>query len=337
MSKLLKDVDARTRLAGTNRLEILLFMLGADQRTGRRAFFGINVFKVREVMRRPEIVAAPQMPEAVEGMISLRGRLVPVIDLVKYASIEAAEPPGILIVTEYNNHTQGLLVGAVDNILRLDWAAFQAPPEMLRTQMSGLVTAVTELQDGRLVMMLDVEKVLAEIGQHDDAAVLQDIKPLAGEKRMVFFADDSLVARRQIERTLDAMKLRHKSGSNGKEAWHELRRIADEAEASRTPLRNILGVVLTDVEMPEMDGYMLTRLIKGDSRFAGIPVIMHSSLSGASNRELGASVGVDAYVPKFDPQRLAGTLERLLGSGVEHQESGNSGAVEATPHLIPDS
>ncbi|MCG9024709.1 chemotaxis protein CheW, partial [Laribacter hongkongensis] len=162
MSDLLKSIDARTKLAGANKLEILLFSLGTDQRTGRKETFGINVFKVREVMRTPEITSAPEMSSAVEGMVSLRGQLVPVIDLAKYTGIITDKKPEIMIVTEYNGHTQGFLVEAVDTILRLDWSAMRVPPEMISNRMGGLVTAVTELQDNTLVMMIDVERVLAE-------------------------------------------------------------------------------------------------------------------------------------------------------------------------------
>ena len=156
MSELLKKIDARTKLAGTNKLEILLFSLGTDQRTGRRETFGINVFKVREVMRTPEITAAPEMTASVEGMVSLRGQLVPVIDLAKYTGIVTETKPDIMIVTEYNGHTQGFLVEAVDTILRLDWSLMRVPPDMLTANLGGLVTAVTELPGPKLVMLLDV-------------------------------------------------------------------------------------------------------------------------------------------------------------------------------------
>src|SRR5512142_3065375 len=107
MSDLLKNIDARTKLAGTNKLEILMFTLGHEKRTGREETYGINVFKVREVMRIPQITRAPEMPESVEGMVSLRGALVPVIDLAKYAGVDSDDKPEIMIVTEYNGHTQG--------------------------------------------------------------------------------------------------------------------------------------------------------------------------------------------------------------------------------------
>ena len=315
MSELLKSIDARTKLAGTNKLEILLFSLGTNSRTGRRETFGINVFKVREVMRTPPITSAPEMPPSVEGMVSLRGALVPVVDLARYAGVATDTPRSIMIVTEYAGHTQGFLVEGVDTILRLDWSQMKVPPEMLIAEMGGLVTAVTELPDGRLVMMMDVEKVLSETTNYDDESVYRNIKPLNNPALTVFFADDSVVARKQIKRTLDAMNVKYVETINGRDAWNELDKIASYAQASGQQVTDLISLVLTDVEMPEMDGYILTKKIKSDPRFAGVQVVMHSSLSGMSNQQLGKSVGVDEYVPKFEAQKLSETLtRRLLGS-----------------------
>lgn len=311
MSNLFSNIEARTRLAGTNKLEILLFTLGHDSRTGRKETFGINVFKVREVMRTPEITAAPEMPDCVEGMVSLRGMLVPVVDLAKYVGVSTDTPRGIMIVTEYNGHTQGFLVEAVDTILRLDWSQMRVPPEMLTAKMGGLVTAITELPDGRLVMMLDVEKVLSETAHYDEAILFNGIEPV-DDSRLVVFADDSAVARGQIERTLNVLGIQYVSAINGRRAVEELQKIAAHAQSSGRNVRDLVSVILTDVEMPEMDGYILTKTIKSDSRFAGIPIVMHSSLSGNSNQTLGKSVGVDEYVSKFEPQRLAATLRRMI-------------------------
>ena len=312
MSDLLQSIDARTRLAGTNKLEILMFSLGLDSRTGRTETFGINVFKVREVMRTPPITSAPEMPSSVMGMVSLRGVLVPVIDLVRYTGIPSDTTPEVMIVTEYNGRTQGLLVAAVDTILRLDWAKMKVPPAMLAQNMSGLITAVTELPDGRLVMMMDVEKILSDTTGTEDEDVYRHVVPLGKEGRTVFFADDSSTARKQISRTLDALGVHHIQAVNGRQAWETLLRLADQSTSRGEALVQSVQIVLTDVEMPEMDGYMLTRRIKSDTRFKGIKVLMHSSLSGDSNQKLGHSVGVDEYVSKFEPQRLASTLTRLL-------------------------
>ncbi|PKO70108.1 MAG: fused signal transduction protein/response regulator [Betaproteobacteria bacterium HGW-Betaproteobacteria-14] len=312
MTELLKNIDARTKLAGTNKLELLLFSLGTDSRTGRKETFGINVFKVREVMRTPPITAAPEMPEAVEGMVSLRGVLVPVVDLGKYAHIAPDQPREIMIVTEYNGRTQGFLVEAVDTILRLDWAQMKVPPEMLTARMGGLVTAITELQDGRLVMLLDVERVLSETTHFDDELIFREIKPIERSDALVVFADDSSVARKQVQTTLERMGVSFVAAINGRQAWEELDRLASYAASLGRPAREVVSLVLTDIEMPETDGYMLTKQIKSDPRFAGIPVLMHSSLSGMSNQQLGRSVGVDEYVSKFEPQQLAASITRLL-------------------------
>ncbi|WP_341678931.1 chemotaxis protein [Niveibacterium sp. SC-1] len=318
MSELLKSVDARTRLAGTNKLEILLFSLGEDTRTGRRETFGINVFKVREVMRTPAITAAPDMQDSVEGMVSLRGQLVPVVDLAKYANVNREGRRDIMIVTEYNGHTQGFLVESVDNILRLDWSQMRVPPEMTSNRLGGLVTAVTELDDGRLIMMLDVEKVLSETTKYDDDFMFKDIPKVRREDATVFYADDSSVARKQIERTLGLMGVRALGAVNGRAAWDDLQRMAQHAEVTGRKVKEMVNVILTDIEMPEMDGYILTRRIKTDPRFEGIPVLMHSSLSGMSNQALGKSVGVDNYVSKFEPHRLAeALLEFIDGASAE--------------------
>jgi len=312
MSELMKNIDARTKLAGTNKLELLLFSLGTDSRTGRKETFGINVFKVREVMRTPPITAAPEMPDAVKGMVSLRGILVPVVDLSQYAHVDSGQPREIMIVTEYNGHTQGFLVEAVDTILRLDWSQMKVPPEMLTARMGGLVTAITELPDGRLVMLLDVERVLSETSHFDDDIIYREIKPIERSDATVLFADDSSVARKQVQTTLERMGVNFVAAINGRQAWEELQKLARYAESQGKPVREVVSLVLTDIEMPETDGYMLTKQIKSDPRFAGIPVLMHSSLSGMSNQQLGKSVGVDEYVSKFEPQQLAASITRLL-------------------------
>jgi two-component system chemotaxis response regulator CheV len=312
MSELLKRIDARTKLAGSNKLEMLLFSLGTDDRTGREETFGINVFKVREVMRIPQITHAPDMPPSVEGMVSLRGVLVPVVDLIRYVGVKNPKPPQIMIVTEYNGHTQGFLVESVDTILRIDWSAMKVPPEMLTAQMGGLITAVTELKDGRIVMMMDVEKILAETSSYVDDAAILTLKPIPVAGRTIFFTDDSVVARNQIQKTLAALNINAISATNGKEAWEELQKIAHRADVLGQKVTDFIQLILTDVEMPEMDGYVLTRHIKSDPRFTGIPVLMHSSLSSDANKQLGKSVGVDEYVPKFEPHKLAEVLTRLL-------------------------
>ncbi len=316
MSKFLQSVDDRTRLAGTNRIEILLFSLGEDREHGREEVFGINVFKVREVILVPEITRAPDMPAVLEGMVSLRGNTLPVINLIKYCGIDSGSEPNIMIVTEYNNSVQGFLVHAVDNIERLAWEQIKSPPAIMDSQHGGLITAVTEIENKGLVMIMDVEKILVDAaGLYQDDNTYEGIPTLEADSKTIIFADDSSVARDQISRTLDEMGVHHISAVNGLEAWNKLVGIADNADAHDRRAADEIQLVLTDIEMPEMDGYVLTRKIKEDARFNGIPVVMHSSLSADANMSLGKSVGVDAYVPKFKPQELARIIIQLLAEG----------------------
>lgn len=312
MANLMQGVDERTKLAGTNKLEVLLFSLGQDERTGREEVYGINVFKVREVMKVPEITHAPDMPPGVEGMISLRGSMIPVLNLGHFCDMHVKERPRVLMVTEYNRTVQGFLVQSVDHILRLEWSQLKSPPTLMAHQMGGLITAVCELPDNRIVMVLDVEKLLSNAVGNDEIKEDMSAVVRTKEPRTVVFADDSTVARKRITAVLDQMGVKHISAVNGEECWKKLQDIADRAEASNTPVSDMVSLVLTDVEMPEMDGYVLTMKIKQDARFKGVPVIMHSSLSAATNVAMGKRIGADAYVAKFDPMELSKILGPFL-------------------------
>ncbi|MBL4850716.1 MAG: chemotaxis protein CheV [Gammaproteobacteria bacterium] len=321
MSRLMKAVDDRTKLAGTNRLEVLLFSLGKDKRTGRAEIYGINVFKVREVMRVTDITHAPDVPDSVEGMISLRGSMIPVINLVKFCGVETEVAPEILIITEYNRFTQAVLVHSVESILRLDWTQVKAPPPMMSNRMGGLITAVTQLDDDRIVMILDVEKVMADTGDFGNDPSIYDAIEAFHTEAIVLFADDSVVARKQIETAFNAVGIKHISSKNGREAWIRLEGLATRAKQEGKPIRDYVAAVLTDVEMPEMDGYVLTKRIKNDPRFEDVPVIMHSSLSADANRSIGHAVGADYYVPKFDPKELTDVFRPILQKWQEEKEA----------------
>ncbi|MCB5196226.1 chemotaxis protein [Deefgea salmonis] len=307
-TNLLDTVDARTKLAGSNKMEILLFSLGT------REIFGINVFKVREVSQTPKITKTPNMPHGVEGVLSLRGNIIPVISLARFIATHE-EPIGdtssTMIVTEFSKHTQAFLVHDVDRIIRVDWDKVRAPETMLAGN-QALITAITELPDGKLVSILDVEQILATvIGE----PLIPELPPTQiNPDTFMFFVDDSMVARKEIISVLDKIGIKYHQANNGKEAWDKLQNLANRAVHDGENLRDKLKLILVDAEMPEMDGYVLTKYIKSDHRFKGIPVVMHSSLSSNANRAMGASVGVDAYVAKFDALILADTLSPMLSS-----------------------
>jgi len=312
MDNFIKSVDERTKLAGANRLEILLFSLGMDKNTGREEIFGLNVFKIREVIQVPEITRAPDMPPHVVGMVSLRGNMLPVIDLAGFCGMDVEEPADKLIITEFNTTTQGMLVKSVEQILRMQWNDIRVPPAMMTNRMGGLVTAVTELKDDRIAMILDVEKVLADTSNSDEDENLYETIEKSDIEAFMLFADDSVVARKQIEKTLKKMGINYISAKNGEDAWEKLQELVARAEAMGVPVKDYLRLILTDIEMPGMDGYVLTKKIKSDPRFNGVPVMMHSSLSADTNMALGKQVGADHYVPKFDPIELSKAIANYI-------------------------
>ena len=231
MATLIDSIDERTKLAGTNHLEVLLFSLGTNDETGRNELFGINVFKVREVLNIPEITSAPEMPDGIEGFVSLRGDMVPIINLQKFCNLHSQEKPKILMITEYNTHVQGFLVTSVDTIQRMSWQQVKEPPPLISKRLGGLVTAVAEMNDKRLVMIMDVEKVLADAGGFYDETVFEGIDKLdTAHPFKILFADDSSVARKQITQTLDKMGVKHLGVINGAEAWKTLEKMATKCE-----------------------------------------------------------------------------------------------------------
>lgn len=302
---LMDSIDARTKLAGSNKMEILLFSLGTGE------VFGINVFKVREVSQTPTITRTPNTPAGVEGVISLRGNIIPVISLAKFTNLEGApaDTGHTMIVTEFSRHTQGFLVHDVDRIIRVDWDKVKPPQTMLMGN-DALITAITELPDGKLVSILDVEQILARAIGVEEIPTLEKIN--TEREHLVFFADDSTIARKEITKVLEGMGVKYQQATNGLEAWEKLQALAQRMMQDGSNLKDHVSVILTDAEMPEMDGYVLAKHIKSDHRFDGIPVVMHSSLSSEANRAMGQSVGVDTYVGKFDPVVLADTLRPFL-------------------------
>ncbi len=309
MGNLMAEIDQRTSLAGTNKMELLMFHLGTEE------IYGINVFKIREVMQMPPVTKIPDSDPRILGLVNLRGENVALIDLAQAIGLGAMPVEGAkLIIAEYNDNKQGFLVGGVDRIIRMSWERIQVPPVMVQSSRHGAVTAVTKLEDGRMVLILDVEKVLAELHPRADDEVLvgiEMVKELSGKR--VLIADDSVVARKQIMKTLERLGMKWEETQTGKEALTRLRHLAEAAEGAGQSIYDVLDGVITDIEMPEMDGFSLTKNIREDARLQGLPILMHSSLSGTCNIEKGKSLGVTDYVAKFQPAELRDKLVKHIG------------------------
>ena len=318
MTNVQHEIDERTNLTNSNKFELLLFRLGTDSALGQSELFGINVFKIREIVAMPSITPIVGATPHSLGIVNLRGQVIPVFDLPGIVGCKPKTGLNIMLVTEYARSTQAFAVESVEDIVRLDWK------QVLSADNSGagrnMVTSIARLDgnaDGtRLAQVLDVEAILQMVSpssapqMDDETKVGPELKIKPGT--IILAADDSFVARSLIERGLKAMHVPFEMTKSGKEAWDRLNAISDAAEAEGKTVMDKICLVLTDLEMPEMDGFTLTRKIKQDPRFSRIPVVIHSSLSGSANEDHVRSVGADAYVAKFVAEDLAATLRSVL-------------------------
>lgn len=315
MQTIQQEIDERTNLTSSNKLELLLFRLGHDAQLDRTELFGINVFKIREILPMPVITAMAGSHPNMMGVVDLRGQILPVINLSAVAGCTPRTGLNILLITEYARSTQAFAVESVEDIVRLDWR------QVLSAEgngSSGLVTSIARLDgenSNRLAQVLDVETILREVMPSDELEVDDErIGPTVVLKpgTVIMAADDSLIARTMIEDGLTKMGLPYIMCKTGKEAWDQLQAIAAKAHAGGKTVQDKIALVLTDLEMPEMDGFTLTRNIKQDPRFSAIPVVIHSSLTGAANEAHVKKVGADAYVAKFVAEDLANALRQAL-------------------------
>ena len=306
MSGILDSVNLRTQMVGQNRLELLLFGLESDQQ------YGINVFKVREVLQCPELTEVPRQTSAIKGMAHIRGETIPVLDLseaIGRNSVPKEQRTScFLIVAEYNRRTLAFLVRKVDRILNTQWDQIMAPPTEIGVE--NYLTAIFEYES-KLIEILDVEQILADLYPMKtevskdvaDDAVRQEAK-----QHQILIVDDSSVARNQMQRSLENLGVKVTSCNNGRMAWDLLRDMVDRG----TDVAEHFLMVISDIEMPEMDGYTLTSMIRDDERMAKMHVVLHTSLSGGFNVSMVRKVGADGFLAKFNPDDLAAAVVQRI-------------------------
>lgn len=305
MAGVLSNVDSRTNLVGQNRLEILMFRLNGQQT------YAINVFKVQEVMALPRVTRMPQRHPAVIGAVYLRGRAIPVMDLSLAIGMRATPETedSTIIVTEYNSTVQAFLVGQVDRIVNLNWEEILPPPSGAGRH--HYLTAITHHED-RIVEIIDVEKVLAEIApmttRLSDEIMSGEFVARA-QGREIVMVDDSHTALMQASSTFESLGLIVHRAMDGVEGLALLRRLADESDA---PLEQRLLMLVTDAEMPRMDGYRLTTEVRSDPKLKHLYIALHTSLSGQFNKAMVEKVGCDAFLSKFHPEQLANLVKERI-------------------------
>lgn len=298
MSEILKNVDSRTNLVGQNRLEILMFRLRGRQ------IFAINVFKVREVLTLPKLTLMPHRSPSVIGVVYLRGRALPVIDLSKAVGMREIEfnEDSTIIVTEYNSTVQAFLIGSIERIANLNWEQIQPPPSGAGRH--HYLTAITQFED-QIIEIIDVEKVLSEISplaMELPESLLQDAVLSRAEGKEVLMVDDSHTAHAQAGGIFRKLGLKVHQAMDGREGLDMLLKFAEDTEK---PLKERLLLVVTDAEMPRMDGYRLTTEIRAHPKLKDLFVVLHTSLSGAFNQAMVEKVGCDRFLSKFKPEELA--------------------------------
>ncbi|SDJ23939.1 chemotaxis protein CheV [Pseudomonas abietaniphila] len=309
MAGVLDSVNQRTQLVGQNRLELLLFRLDGKQ------LYGINVFKVKEVLQCPKLTHMPKSSPIVRGVANIRGGTIPILDLAmatgsaKLGSIDNA----FVIITEYNTKIQGFLVHSVERIVNMNWEDIHPPPK--GTGRDHYLTAVTRI-DNQLVEIIDVEKILAEVApvsENISAGVVTEEVAHKALSLRVLTVDDSSVARKQVTRCLQTVGVEVTALNDGRQALEFLRKLVDEG---KKPEEEFL-MMISDIEMPEMDGYTLTAEIRSDPRMQKLHIILHTSLSGVFNQAMVKKVGADDFLAKFRPDDLAArVVDRIRAADI---------------------
>ena len=302
------DTPNQTKIlleSGTNELEIMEFTVGGE-------LFGINIAKIREIMRAQETKRMPNSHNFVEGIFKQRGEVITVIDLAKCLNIERSENKShdIFILTHFNKLNFAFRVESVVGIDRVSWEDIKKPDKVIYSGEDSVATAIAEYKD-RLITILDFEKIIADISPETSITLdrLDELGDRVENEKKILVAEDSMMLSNLIIGFL------HKSGykntvkfNNGKEAWDYL----TEAKNSGLPISNYVSCIVSDIEMPLMDGHRLTKLIKTDDELKHIPVILFSSLISDELRIKGQEVGADEQITKPEIVELVNIIDRLI-------------------------
>ncbi|MBX2808013.1 MAG: chemotaxis protein CheV [Cellvibrionaceae bacterium] len=298
MASVLDSVNQRTQLVGQNRLELLLFRLSDDGQ-----LYGINVFKVKEVLQCPSLNEIPQRHNVVRGVAHIRGGTIPIMDMnfaIGNQPVENVEE-SFVIITEYNSSTQGFMVHSVERIVNMNWEDIHPPPKGAGRE--NYLTAVTKIEE-RLVEIIDVEKILAEVTplpEDISDGIIEDGVSERVVKKHILIVDDSSIARKQIQRVIEQMGIRTTLRKDGREALDYLDSLLADG---KDPMEELV-LIISDIEMPEMDGYTFTAAVRANDKLKDVHIILHTSLSGVFNEAMVKKVGANDFLSKFNPDLLA--------------------------------
>ncbi|HAW25558.1 MAG: chemotaxis protein CheW [Pseudomonas sp.] len=304
MAGVLDSVNQRTQLVGQNRLELLLFRLDDKQ------LYGINVFKVKEVLQCPRLTVMPRSSPVVRGVANIRGSTLSILDLSAATGKPVLQdlPNSFAIIVEYNTKVLGFLVRSVERIVNMNWEDILPPPKGVGHD--HYLTAVTHV-DQQMVEIIDVEKVLAEVAPVSEVlsvSIADEATSNKASTSRVLIVDDSSVARKQIMRCLQNLGIEVVAHNDGRQALTYLRKLVAEG---KKPSDEFV-MMISDIEMPEMDGYTLTTEVRQDPAMRDMHILLHTSLSGVFNQSMVKRVGADDFLAKFQADDLANrVIERI--------------------------
>ena len=311
--------------SGTNELEIIEFRLEKVLPDGKTkmCFYGINVAKVREVIRVPDTTDYPNAQPNVLGVFSLRGKLIPLVDLAGWLGINTPTDleDKVVIVTDFNRMSNGFLVDGVSRIHRISWGEVESPSQFLEASDQDCVVAVVR-QEKNLIMILDFEKVIADINpelsmtKYDvtlDKKVQIDDEMLAlrGAKT-ILVVDDSAFIRRLIENTLISSGYNVIAAKDGAEALEIILGFGRLCTEENRTFREFLNCMISDVEMPQMDGMHLVKRVREIDAFNGLPIVMFSSLMSEENRTKALSLGANDTITKPEIGRMVELIDSFV-------------------------
>ena len=299
-----KEKDGILLESGTNEIEIMKFKIQGE-------FYGINVAKVKEIMMAAKVKAMPHAHPAVEGIFKPRDILITVIDLGYYLTNDYLEHKArdLFIVTNFNKMTVAFRVQSIEGISRISWRDIQKPDKTLTHGEEGVATGIAQCGK-ELVTILDFEKIVAEIApettiQLSEVERMGD-RPLCDKPLVI--AEDSILLQKMIDDALQRAGFTNiKNFNNGQEAWTYLKSVKNDSD-----LYDKVSLIITDIEMPEMDGHRLTKLVKDDPRLKHLPVVIFSSLIDDQMRIKGEDLGADEQLSKPEIGNLVHVIDRLL-------------------------
>lgn len=307
--------------SGTNELEIVEFQITPPCASGKGKadgdYYGINVAKVREIITMPVVTELPRSHECVQGIFNLRGRVIPLIDLGHWiqekTTAEEIASKKRVIVTEFNGIYNGFSVHSVSRIHRISWKQVTSPSDIIEDGGSDCIVGVIKF-DNKIVMLLDFEKIIADI---NPSLMLKKVHASKSETdkrhgKKILLAEDSNFIRKSVEESLTSAGYDVESFSNGEEAYRRISSYERSAKENGHSVTDIFQCLITDIEMPQMDGLHLTKRLREDSFFKELPVIIYSSIANDENKRKAAGVGATGFIGKPELSKLVQLLDALI-------------------------